>query len=326
MTRPTRLVLQIGLSVALIAAVLWQADVHKIGNALRESSPAWFCAAIAINVVATFVMVVRWHLLLVARGRREPGLWWLFETYLIALLLGQVLPTAVGGDAVRAVDLARRTGARAEAVSSVVVDRVIGLAALGALAAGGALAGGSGIGRGSAVALGLGVVAVTALAALALFAQRLPPLLRRLAPRAARLRVEVPLRSLYRALHAYRGHPATLAWVFVLGAVAQALRAVSIGFLATGMGLDLGYATLLVLCPVLFLVTVVPASLNGIGLREATFVVVLGGAGVSREDAFALGLAYFAVSVIVGALGGLALLRRSIVPGRGRTGGSRPVT
>jgi glycosyltransferase 2 family protein len=326
MTRPTRLVLQIGLSVALIAAVLWQADVHKIGNALRESSPAWFCAAIAINVVATFVMVVRWHLLLVARGRREPGLWWLFETYLIALLLGQVLPTAVGGDAVRAVDLARRTGARAEAVSSVVVDRVIGLAALGALAAGGALAGGSGIGRGSAVALGLGVVAVTALAALALFAQRLQPLLRRLAPRAARLRVEVPLRSLYRALHAYRGHPATLAWVFVLGAVAQALRAVSIGFLATGMGLDLGYATLLVLCPVLFLVTVVPASLNGIGLREATFVVVLGGAGVSREDAFALGLAYFAVGVIVGALGGLALLRRSIVPGRGRTGGSRPVT
>jgi glycosyltransferase 2 family protein len=202
----------------------------------------------------------------------------------------------------------------------------VGLAALGALAAVGALAGGSGIGRGTAVALGLGVVAVTAAAAVALFSQRLQPLLRRLAPLAARLRVEQALRSLYHALHAYRRHPATLAWVFVLGVLAQGLRAVSIGFLATGMGLDLSYATLLVLCPVLFLVTIVPASLNGIGLREATFVVVLGGAGVSREDAFALGLAYFAVTVIVGGLGGLALLRRSVVPGRGRTGGSRPVT
>jgi uncharacterized membrane protein YbhN (UPF0104 family) len=160
----------------------------------------------------------------------------------------------------------------------------------------------------------------------ALFSQRLQPPLRRLAPLAARLRVEHALRSLYHALHAYRGHPATLAWVFVLGVLAQGLRAVSIGFLATGMGLDLSYATLLVLCPVLFLVTIVPASLNGSGLREATFVVVLGGAGVSREDAFALGLAYFAVTVIVGGLGGLALLRRSVVPGRGRTGGSRPVT
>ena len=74
MTRPARLALQVGLSVGLIAAVLWQADLHKIGNALRESSPGWFGAAIAINIVATVVMVVRWHLLLVARGRREPGL------------------------------------------------------------------------------------------------------------------------------------------------------------------------------------------------------------------------------------------------------------
>jgi hypothetical protein len=326
MSRPARLALQIGLSVALIAAVLWQANLHEIGDALRDSSPGWFCAAIAINIVATFVMVVRWHMLLVARGRREPGLWWLFETYVIALLLGQVLPTAVGGDAVRALDLARRTGAPAEAVSSVVVDRVVGLAALGALAAAGALAGGSGIARGTAVALGLGVVAATSLAAVALFSRRLQPLLRRLAPVAARLRVERPLRALYRALHAYRGHPATLAWVFVLGVFAQGLRAVSIGFLATGMGLDLSFATLLVLCPVLFLVTVVPASLNGIGLREATFVVVLGGAGVSREDAFALGLAYFAVTVLTAALGALALLRRTIVPDSGRTGGSRPVT
>ena len=30
------------LSVGLIAAVLWQADLHRIGNALRDSSPAWF--------------------------------------------------------------------------------------------------------------------------------------------------------------------------------------------------------------------------------------------------------------------------------------------
>jgi glycosyltransferase 2 family protein len=326
MSRPARLALQIGLSVALIAAVLWQADLHEIANALQDSSPGWFCAAVGINIVATFVMVVRWHLLLVARGRREPGLWWLFETYVIALLLGQVLPTAVGGDAVRAIDLARRTGEPAEAVSSVVVDRVVGLAALGALAAGGALAGGSGIGRRTAVALGLGVLAATTLVAVVVFSQRLQPLLRRLVPLATRLRIERPLRALYGALHAYRNHPATLAWVFVLGVLAQGLRAVSIGFLATGMGLDLGFATLLVLCPVLFLVTVVPVSLNGIGLREATFVVVLGGAGVSREDAFALGLAYFAVTVITAALGGLALLRRSIIPDRGRTGGSRPVT
>jgi len=90
----------------LIAAVLWQADLHRIGNALRATSPGWFGAAIAINIAATGIMALRWYLLLLARGRRDPGLWWLFETYSIALLLGQVLPTAVGGDAVRAIGVA----------------------------------------------------------------------------------------------------------------------------------------------------------------------------------------------------------------------------
>ena len=326
LSRPARVAVQIGLSVVLIGAILWQADLHKIGNALRDSSPAWFCAAVAVNIVATFVMALRWYILLAARGRRDPGLWWLFETYSIALLMGQILPTAVGGDAVRAIDLARRTGARAEAVSSVFVDRVVGLAALGALAACGALAGGTGIGRGTAIALGLGVVAATGIAVAALFSRRFQPLLRSLAPLAAKLRIEGPMRALYHALHAYRGHPAALAWVFVLGVFAQGLRAVSIYFLAVGMDIDIGFATLLVLCPILFLVTIVPVSLNGIGLREATFVVVLGGAGVGREDAFALGLAFFAVGVITGGLGGLALLRRAISGQRGRTGGSSPVT
>ena len=58
MSRPARLALQIGLSVALIAAVLWQADLHEIANALQDSSPGWFCAAVGINIVATFVMEV----------------------------------------------------------------------------------------------------------------------------------------------------------------------------------------------------------------------------------------------------------------------------
>ena len=152
------------------------------------------------------------------------------------------------------------------------------------------------------------------------------PLLRQLVPLATRLRVAGPLRALYHALHAYRGHPGALGLVFLLGVLAQGMRAVSIYFLALGMDLELGFATLLVLCPVLFLVTIVPVSLNGIGLREATFVVVLRGADVSREDAFALGLAFFAVGVLSSGVGGLALLRRAIAGHRGRTEGSSPVT
>ena len=163
---------------------------------------------------------------------------------------------------------------------------------------------------------------MTLIAAVALFSLHMQPPLRRLVPLATRLRVAGPLRALYHALHAYRNHPGALALVFALGVVAQGMRAVSIYFLAQGMDLDIGFATLLVLCPMLFLVTVVPVSLNGIGLREATFVVVLGGAGVAREDAFALGLAFFAVGVLSSGAGraGLAAPRRSQATAAGLAG------
>ncbi len=311
--RSVRAGLGIGLSVVLLAAVLWRADPSKLRHALEAIQPGWFVAALAVNLAATWVMAVRWWVLLVARGRRDVPVGWLFETYLVALLAGQVLPTAVGGDAVRIVDLGRRTGSMAEATSSVVVDRVVGSAAVVVLAAAGALAGGGGLGTGAVAALEIGLALATAAVAFLLFSRRARVFLRPVVPVARGLRVEAPARSLYHAMHAYRNHAGALGWVFVLGLVAQLLRVAVIGLLAHGMGLHIGVATLLLLGPMLFLVTMVPVSLNGLGLREATFVVVLGGVGVAREDAFVLGLAFFAVGVLTALLGGVVLLRRSLV-------------
>jgi uncharacterized protein (TIRG00374 family) len=263
------------------------------------------------------VMTERWRVLLVARGRHEPGFGWLLETTLVALLLGQVLPTAVGGDAVKAIDLSRRTGARAEAISSVLVDRILGLGALVLLAAAGAAAGGAGFGGDTVLLIEIGVGLACALSLAVLFSVRARGLLRPLRPVARKLRIEGALRALYDGLHAYRDHPGALIWVFVLAVVAQLLRVITVAVLVRGMNLDVGFGTLLLLCPVLFLVTIVPISLNGVGLREATFVVVLASVGVAREDAFVLGLAFFAVGVLTALLGAGVLVRRSLT-GRGR--------
>jgi uncharacterized protein (TIRG00374 family) len=312
MHRAGRIALQVGLSVLLLAAVLWQASPHRLWEAVTALSAGWFLAALVVNLLAVLVMTERWRVLLVARGRHEPGFGWLLETTLVALLLGQVLPTAVGGDAVRAIDLSRRTGARAEAISSVLVDKIVGTGALVVLAAAGAAAGGGGIGGTTVLAIELAVGLVCALSLAILFSRRARRGLRPLRPLARRLRVEAPARALYDALHAYRGHPRALTWVFVLACVAQLLRVIVVALLAHGMGLSISFGTLLLLCPVLFLVTIVPVSLNGVGLREATFVVVLAGVAVAREDAFVLGLAFFAIGVLTALLGGAVLVRRAL--------------
>jgi glycosyltransferase 2 family protein len=317
MQRARRIAIQIALSILLIAAVLWQTSPHKLAQAATALSVPWFVAALAVNLVAVLVMTERWRVLLVARGRREPGFGWLLETTLVSLLLGQVLPTAVGGDAVKAIDLSRRTGARAEAISSVVVDKILGLGALVLLAAAGAASGGAGFGGYTVLGIELGVGVLSAGSLAVLFSRRARRVLQPLRPAARKLRIEGPMRSLYEGLHAYREHPGALAWVFVLAVAAQLLRVITVAVLVRGMHLHVGFGTLLLLCPVLFLVTIVPISLNGVGLREATFVVVLASVNVAREDAFVLGLAFFAVGVLTALLGAGVLIRRSLT-GRGR--------
>ncbi|MEO9174395.1 MAG: lysylphosphatidylglycerol synthase transmembrane domain-containing protein [Gaiellales bacterium] len=312
MRRARRIAIQVGLSALLIVAVLWQVSLHELSKAITALSVGWFLAALGVNLVAVLVLTERWRVLLRARGRLEPAFGWLLETTLVSLLLGQVLPTAVGGDAVRAIDLSRRTGARAEAISSVLVDKIVGTGALVALAAAGAAAGGAGFGGDTVLLVEIGVGLVCAGSLAILFSHRAQRAIRPLRPLLRKLRIEGPARALYDALHAYRDHPGTLLWVFVLACLAQLLRVITVALLVHGMRLDVSFGTLLLLCPVLFLVTLVPISLNGVGLREATFVVVLASVGVARADAFVLGLAFFAVGVVTALLGGVVLIRRSL--------------
>jgi hypothetical protein len=60
--------------------------------------------------------------------------------------------------------------------------------------------------------------------------------------------------------------------------------------------------------PVSALAAFLPVSLNGIGLREGTYLYMLALFGVNREAAFSLGLMWFSIVVVNGLVGGLPYL------------------
>ena len=76
---------------------------------LADISVAWLVGAIAVSIGTVVLMAWRWRLLLLAKHLEAP-LAWLTRTYFVALLASQFLPTAIGGDAIRAVELGRRSG------------------------------------------------------------------------------------------------------------------------------------------------------------------------------------------------------------------------
>jgi len=303
--RPLATILFTGLATAYL---VWKIDVGTTVGVLRDASAWWFALAVAIMILTTVPMALRWRWLLASQGMHER-LPWLTRAYLVAYAAGQILPTSLGGDAVRILETSRRHPARLGGISAIVLlERALGGAAtvlLGAI--GFALA----IGRydvGAYLWLEGAFVLGTIVLAFVFFARGARPLLHWTRPLLRRLRLEQPVRSVYVGIHVFRGHARLLAGVFALTVAVQTVRILAIWATARGVGIDLSPRIFYVMGPLFFLVLLVPFTLNGFAVREAFFVSFLGSVGVEAEAAFAAGFLFFLVATSLAVLGGAVLL------------------
>jgi uncharacterized protein (TIRG00374 family) len=318
MTRRTRQVGTLVLTAAAIAYLVWKVDLGTTLDVLSETNLAWFALAVAIMVLTVPVLALRWGWLLAAHGILER-VSWLTRAYFVAYTAGQVLPTSLGGDAVRVVETTRRHPGRATVVTgTVVLERGLGGAATVGLGAVGFLLS---IGEYDVSAYlwleGVFVFGTLVLGFL-FFARSARPLLRRTQPLLRRLRLDEPIRRFYEGIHHYRGQPGLLGKVLAVALGVQAVRILSIWAAAKAVGIDLDPRIYYVFGPLLFLVMLVPFTLNGLAVREAFFVSFLGSVGVAADQAFAAGFLYFLVTVLM-ALPGAAIMLRD-----GLRSGTRP--
>jgi uncharacterized protein (TIRG00374 family) len=313
--RPVRIAINVALSAAVLVYLLWQIDLGRTIDEIGGSNGWLLLAAFAVFMVSTVGMAWRWQLLLAARAIHEP-LRWLTRLYLIGYAATQVLPTGIGGDALRIVEHSRRRpGRTGEVAAAVLLERVIGSAGVLILVAVGLVLA---IGRYDGIRFLVWVEVVSILLVGAgfflLFSLRARRGLARLRPLVARLRLERPARSLYEAMHAYRTAPRAIVAVLGVSVVLQFIRITSIWLCGEAVGLDLSVLVYVILGPLLFLVMMVPFTINGLGVREAFFVAFLGRFDVGADAAFATGFLFYAVTIAASVPGALILLWRSARP------------
>jgi uncharacterized protein (TIRG00374 family) len=314
MRRTVWISVQLAVSAGLIAYLLWQIDIGATGEHIASSDPLYVVAAAAVFAAALVPMAWRWQVLLASKGVREP-LRWLTKLYFIGYAASQVLPTGIGGDAVRIVEHARRRSKRrAEVAGAVLMERVVGLAGvLLVVAAGLAIAGARHDDVGGLLWVELACVAAVAAAGVLVFSRTANAVLQEhIFPRAGAVRLHRPLSSVWIALHGYRLQSGPLLSALGASVVVQFLRTVSIWLCGEAVGLDISPVVYLILGPVLFLVMMIPITVNGLGVRESFFVLFLGRFGVHPEAAFAAGFLFFAVMIATAFPGGLILAWRSV--------------
>lgn len=301
-----RLVLALRAAITLAALVLaWRIarEMAAEGPLAADLRPGWLAAALGLHLTILWCLGLRLRLMLGALGSGPlPGLGAMLRMHWAALGVSQVALGTIGGDALRVALLTHPDRPMPQALRLVLVDRVIGLAGLvllGGLALLFALPP-AGAAR-AALALGLGLV--LGLAAIFAVSGREGRLWREPARIAALLRLLVCR---------------PLGWTCLgLAMLSHLASAVLYLVCAWGIGLAPPLAQTLVAVPAGLLVSTIPASLGGWGVREVAIAATYRALGSTFPGAVTVSVVYGLTHVAMG-LPGLLSLWKGPAAGRQR--------
>lgn len=296
------------ISVSLVAALLWRVDLTEVGRALITAPVPLLALAAALFFLMHVLNAVKLRVLL-----PEQRVGRLLAHTLVAQFYALVLPGQLAGEAVKAYRLSR-TEATAPAgaqdggrvVSAVVFDKVTGIGGLLLVTLAGLALEMARFGGGLLLAV-LGVLAGLAVAVAALAWKPTRTGLRsllswRAGPR-RRAWLLGPLDRFLAAWQAQARQPARAA-LSVMGGVAVQVAAVA-GSQALGLavGIDQPFSVWSVVIGVMSVIVLLPVTVAGIGLREASLVGLLDPVGVPHSQSLGLGLGILAFQVMVALVG-----------------------
>jgi len=312
--------LQLLMTIGLIAWLLRQIEWPSIRLLLANARWSLVVLSIGGLCLSHLINVIRWRYLL---DQRQIGFGPLLAIYGAGLFRNNFLPTGIGGDGVRAALLNRHV-LLGRAIFSVVLDRGIGLIALSALFAFGLWGGlppnlDFGISHRLGLVAGwngltLAVVVPPALLVVGLLAWHWLP--------AARARIlgilarrttawDVPRWSIYQWLQ-------RLAGAYLLSVGSHLCIAAAIWATLGAMRVDLPPVAAIWLVVISSMSLLLPIAVNGIGVVESVYVIVLASYGVAPSVGLSVALVVRAIALLVSLAGGILTVNRRMLEAEGQ--------
>jgi hypothetical protein len=300
--------------LGLGAVVYAVADSDALIKTLLDIDLAPVLLAFLLIMVSTMIKTWRWRLLL-KLSHVEIRFRRLFGTYLVGTFYSQFMPgSAMGGDAMRMVEMSADSGQAASSVSSVLVERAIGLLTIMTTA--------------SLILVfsphdnipntiiyiiyALTIVMLTGLAVLRL-GWFVKPAVRLL----DRIRLGIignKIQKLSNEFQGHLGHPKVLGQMVVLSFLANACTMTASYLILLAFGDSVYYLDFIPLIALSVAIEVIPISPGALGLREAAYVTFLGFLNVPEAVALGTALVLRAVTMAQAGIGGIVLITRAFSP------------
>lgn len=293
-------------SASILAVILRSIDVRPAWKVVADARPEWLLLALVMQFGSTAVSAYRWQLIMRNLGFGQSfSFYW--DSYFKGMFFNQGLPTSIGGDALRVLDVAARGFRKRDALYGIAIDRITGMGALLLLALVAHLVNPDLLPvQVYRPILWLSAAGLLGFAGLSLLG-RLPWL-----DRDTRLEILKTVSDrLLQAVSVRRF--ALLASSLLIPLLAM------LGFFAVGRALGLRYdlLTYLAIVPPALVLTVIPVSIAGWGVREGVLVGLFSLIGADKTVVLMMSVVYGMMLIVVSLPGLVVLLRgrRPMLPG-----------
>jgi uncharacterized protein (TIRG00374 family) len=306
---------QIALSLLLLVWLFSRVSLQEVVQTLANIHWGWYALAFLLFQLNVIIRAYRWYVLLRALND-EPKFGYLAYLYYIGFFANNFIPSGFGGDLVKVVSLRQSHGRGAEALSSVMMERVTGLVGSSIIALV-ALLWNLAV---HALTLDLpwflwALIVVTALGIpVAFFVARwFNPIatLNRIYPQTSSLPFYSKFENLVNTIHRYPMRALASALLislpFTLNLILVQMT------IAWALGIHLPFRIFALFVPIIAIINLLPITFNGLGLREGIYTFLFVPVGVPAATAVSMSLAFYFLRFSAGLLGGLMYAFRSVL-------------
>lgn len=303
------IIAKIGVMIMVMAWLISQADMMQLTNILSAIDLFWLFVAAGMHLFAIIVGSIRWWLLF--RNTEYCRYRQIVPSYAIGLFFNHVLPTGLGGDAVRIMHLTKQGFGAKGLVSSVLLDRGIGFIVIIIMGATMLLLASPFDLDAKDKMLLTGLLIAISMGGIIVFSPLIKTFLERIRPKVEHIGIARVLLDILSICYAYRKAKHLIFAASLMSLLMQTLVIFTYFLLGVSIGIELNLISYFAIVPMVFLATSVPISPGGLGVREGTMVALLTLVAVDTQQALSLSLLYLLVLWGTTLPGGLMLLKTS---------------
>jgi uncharacterized protein (TIRG00374 family) len=308
-------ILRIVVSVGLIAYLIKSQfkDFTTIFALIKTVNVPLLLAAASIHIFGVWISAVRWQLLLktqdviISQG-------YLSSSFLIGSFFNNILPTSIGGDIFRSVDIATKAGVSVgKSASLLVMDRFAGIISAALYAVIALFLGFATIGTTSYII----PIAIFFAVCIILGFLLLNPSILRLNKIVFKIKflskIREKLMEVYHTFLSFKKYKLALIEALLCSLALQFGVILHYWLAAKSLGINLPLISFFFIVPVVTIIAMLPITIGGTGLRENVLVFFMVALGAQSEKSAMASLLLFAMLIVLGVFGGIIYAVRPFV-------------